>query len=215
MGIGRSRTLHTADRAIGAPGYSRAVTGVVFMVSISLDGYFEGVDGGLEWQLVDGELHAHFNSWLRDATAFFEGRVTWELMAGHWPNADADPAASPEVREFAPIWRDKPKYVFSRTLQEAGWNTTVLHTVDRAQVVELTKRHGGVVVVGGPRLAAAFSAADLIDEYRFYVHPVLLGDGHRPFAGLQTAPIALEETRTFGSGVVMLRYVRRSLTSAA
>ena len=81
------------------------MTGVIFMTSISLDGYFEGVDRGLEWQLVDGELHAHFNSWLRDTTAFFEGRVTWELMAGFWPTADADPDASPEVRAFGPIWR--------------------------------------------------------------------------------------------------------------
>jgi dihydrofolate reductase len=185
------------------------MTGVIFMMSISLDGYFEGVDRGLEWQLIDGELHAHFNSWLRDATAFLEGRVTWELMAGFWPTADADRDASPEVREFAPIWRDKPKYVFSRTLQEAGWNTTILRDVDRAQVVALTQQHGGALVVGGPALAATFSTLDLIDEYRFYVHPILLGDGHRPFAGPPSTSLALEEARTFGSGVVMLRYTRR------
>src|SRR3974390_2493830 len=122
------------------------MAGVVFMMSISLDGYFEDVDRGLDWQLIDGELHAHFNDWLRDATAFLEGRVTWELMAGFWPNADADPHAPPEVREFAPIWRDKPKYVFSRTLQEAGWNTTILRDVDRAQIVALRREHRGVLV---------------------------------------------------------------------
>jgi riboflavin biosynthesis pyrimidine reductase len=65
------------------------------------------------------------------------------------------------------------------------------------------------LVVGGPALAATFSALDLIDEYRFYVHPILLGDGHRPFAGPPSTPLTLEETRTFGSGVVMLRYSRR------
>jgi dihydrofolate reductase len=179
------------------------------MMSISLDGYFEGIDGGLEWQLIDGELHAHFNAWLRHAAAFLEGRVTWEMMAAYWPTADGEPDQSPEVREFAPIWRDKPKYLFSRTVQEAGWNTTILRHVDRAQIAELTQRHGGELVVGGPGLAAAFSALDLIDEYRFYVHPILLGDGHRPFAGPPTVALELEETRTFGSGVVMLRYARR------
>jgi dihydrofolate reductase len=184
------------------------MTGVIFMMSVSLDGYFEGVDRGLEWQSVDGELLAHFNSWLRDATAFLEGRVTWELMAGVWPTADTDPDASPEAREFAPIWRDKPKYVFSRTLQEAGWNTTILREVDREQIVALAQQHGGAMVVGGPSLAATFAALDLIDEYRFYVHPILLGDGHRPFAGPPSTPLALEETRTFGNGVVMLRYTR-------
>ena len=140
------------------------MTGVTFMMSISLDGYFEGVGRGLEWQLIDGELHAHFNGWLRDATAFLEGRVTWELMAGFWPTADADPDAPPEVREFGPIWRDKPKYVFSRTLHEAGWHTTILRAVDREQIVALTRQHGGTLVVGGPALAASFSALDLIDE---------------------------------------------------
>lgn len=183
------------------------------MMSISLDGYFETADGGLEWQLVDGELHTHFNDWLRGAGAFFEGRVTWEMMAGFWPTADADPDESPEVREFAPIWRDKPKYVFSRTLQEAGWHTTILREVDRAQIAALMEQHGGSAVVGGPALAATFAALDLIDEYRFYVHPVLLGDGHRPFAGPPATSLALVETRTFHSGVVMLRY-RRELGRA-
>jgi dihydrofolate reductase len=184
------------------------MAGVTFMASISLDGYFEAVDRGLEWQLVDSELHAHFNSWLRGTTAFLEGRVTWELMAGFWPTADADPDSSPEVREFAPIWREKPKYLFSRTLQEAGWNTTILREVDRAQVVAIVERHGGTLVVGGPDVAATFSALDLIDEYRFYIHPVLLGEGHRPFPGPPSRSLLLEETRTFGSGVVMVRYTR-------
>jgi dihydrofolate reductase len=184
------------------------MTGVTFMMSISLDGYFEGLDRGLEWQLIDGELHAHFNSWLRDTAAFLEGRVTWELIRS-WPTADADPDAPPEIREFAPIWRDKPKYVFSRTLQEAGWNTTILREVDRAQIVALIEQHRGALVVGGPALASTFSALDLIDEYRFYVHPILLGEGHRPFAGPPRRSLALEETRTFHSGVVMLRYTRR------
>lgn len=189
------------------------MTGVTFMTSISVDGYFEGTDRGLEWQLVDGELHSHFNSWLGDATAFLEGRVTWELMAGFWPTADQDPDAPAEIREFAAIWRDKPKYVFSRTLQEAGWNTTIVRQVDRASIVALAERHGGRLVVGGPDLAASFAAVELVDEYRFYVHPVLLGDGHRPFAGPPVTSLALEETRTFGSGVVMLRYSRRQGSS--
>ncbi|HLX87708.1 MAG TPA: dihydrofolate reductase family protein [Acidimicrobiales bacterium] len=184
------------------------MTGVTFMTSISLDGYFEGVDHGLDWQLVDGELHTHFNRWLRDTKAFLQGRVTWELMAGFWPTADEDPEAPPEIREFAPIWRDKPKYVFSRTLPKAGWNTAIMRDVERAQIAALIEDHGGEVVVGGPALAGSFAALDLIDEYRFYVHPVVLGEGHRPFDGPPISGLVLAETRTFGSGVVLLRYTR-------
>jgi dihydrofolate reductase len=184
------------------------MTGVLFMMSISLDGYFETLDRGLEWQLIDAELHAHFNDVARDAAAFLDGRITWELMAGYWPTADDDPDEPQEIRDFAAIWRDKPKYVFSRTLHEAGWNTTILRAVDRTQVDALVQKHGRPLGVGGAALAASFAALDLIDEYRFYVHPVLLGDGRRPFAGPPSRSLSLEETRTFSNGVVLLRYTR-------
>ena len=70
---------------------------IIFMMSVSLDGFFEGPDRELDWQIVDEELHGHFNEWLSGMSAFLDGRVTYELMAGHWPTADADPSASPTV----------------------------------------------------------------------------------------------------------------------
>jgi dihydrofolate reductase len=78
---------------------------IIFMMSVSVDGFFEGPDGELGWQLVDEELHGHFNDWLGAAGAFLDGRVTYELMAQAWPSADADPMAPPRVAEFARIWR--------------------------------------------------------------------------------------------------------------
>jgi hypothetical protein len=65
--------------------------------------------------MVDDELHDYVNEQLRPMGAFLSGRVTHELMAGFWPTADADPASPLQVRDFAAIWRDKPKYVCSRT----------------------------------------------------------------------------------------------------
>lgn len=115
---------------------------IVFMMSVSLDGFFAGLDGGLEWQLVDEELHAHFNDWLRRAGAFLDGRVTYELMAGFWPTADADPDASPPMREFAGIWRDMPKIIFSRTLDRAGWNSTVVSDVVPEDILALKAEPG-------------------------------------------------------------------------
>ncbi len=76
------------------------------MMSVSLDGFFEGPNSELDWQLVDDELHRHFNDWLGKADAFLDGRVTYKLMAGYWPTADADPDSPPVVAEFARIWRD-------------------------------------------------------------------------------------------------------------
>ena|SRR5215469_2365880 len=178
-------------------------------MSVSLDGYFSGPDGELDWQLVDAELHGHFNDWLRSAGAFLEGRVNYELMAGHWPTADADPQATPTVVEFAGIWREMPKIVFSRTLDRADWNATIARAVVPEEIAALKAQPGGDLIIGGSNLASTFIQHDLIDEYRIYVHPVLLGRGRLLFRP-SDVPLALRlaETRQFSSGVVMLRYER-------
>ena len=184
---------------------------IIFMMSVSLDGFMEGPDRELDWQLVDGELHAHFNEWLAAAGAFLDGRVTYELMAGFWPTADLDPAATPTMAEFARIWREMPKIVYSRTLdpEALAWNTTVAREVVVADIERLKAEPGGDLVVGGAELATAFIRHDLIDEYRIYVQPVLIGRGKRTFLAADVkARLRLLETRVFGSGVVLLRYQR-------
>jgi dihydrofolate reductase len=186
---------------------------IIFMMSVSLDGYFEGPDHDLGWQLVDEELHQHFNDWLATAGGFLDGRVTYELMASHWPTRDQDPEASAQEIEFAGIWRDMPKIVFSRTLERAGWNTTIVRDVVPEQIAELKARPGGDLVIGGSVLASAFWALDLIDELRLYVQPVLLGRGRLLFQPSDaTLSFRLAEVRPFTSGVVLLRYERLALS---
>ncbi len=182
---------------------------IVFMMSVSLDGYFEGPDHDLGWQQIGEEVHQHFNDWLGAAGLFLDGRVTYELMASHWPTADQDPAAPAQVIEFARIWRDMPKIVFSRTLEQAGWNTTIVREVVPEQIRALQAEPGGDLVIGGSVLAGAFLAHDLIDEFRFYVQPVLLGRGRLLFRPTDApVPLRLAEARPFGNGVVLLRYER-------
>jgi len=115
---------------------------IIFMMSVSLDGFFEGPGHDLGWQLIGEEVHQHFNEWLAAAGGFLDGRVTYELMASHWPTADQDPDASAQVIEFARIWRDMPKIVFSRTLEQAGWNTTIVRELVPEQIEELKPRPG-------------------------------------------------------------------------
>jgi len=182
---------------------------IVFMMSVSLDGYFEGPDHDLGWQLISEELHQHLNDWLATTGAFLDGRVTYDLMAGYWPTADQDPAASAPVAEFARIWRDKPKLVFSTTLEQARWNTTIVRKLVPERIEDLKAQPGGDLVIGGAGLARAFLAHDLIDEFRLYVQPVLLGRGRLLFQPSDaTVPLRLAETRTFANGVVLLRYER-------
>jgi dihydrofolate reductase len=185
---------------------------IVLFMSVSLDGFFEGPNREIDWHLVDEELHRYFNETLAPMGAFLSGRVTYELMAGFWPTADADPASTPPMVEFAGIWRDMPKIVFSRTLEQAGWNTTIKREVVVDEIMDLKAQPGGDLALGGADLAAVFRKHDLIDEYHLCVHPVLIGRGKRLFPDSDAkVGLRLAETRTFGNGVVLLRYLRAAV----
>jgi dihydrofolate reductase len=179
------------------------------MMSVSLDGFMAGPNGELDWHLVDDEVHAHFNEQLGAMGAFLDGRVTYELMAEFWPTVDADPASTGPMVEFARIWRDMPKIVFSTTLESTDWNTTVVRELVVDDMMQLKAQPGGDLALGGADLAASFMRHDLIDEYRLYVHPVVIGRG-KPMFQLPDARVNLQliGTRTFGNGVVLLRYER-------
>ena len=182
---------------------------IVLMMSVSVDGYIEGPDREIDWHMVDDELHRHFNEQLGAMGAFLSGRVTYELMAEFWPTADQDPSSSEPMVEFARIWRDTPKIVYSRTLERAGWNTTIVREVVPSEVQQLKERTGGDLALGGADLAAAFLRQDLVDEYRIYVHPVRIGRGKPLFAPSDaTVQLQLAESRSFGNGVVLLHYRR-------
>ena len=184
---------------------------IVVQMSLSLDGFMEGPDRDISWHMVDEEVHTDVNAYLETNGAFLQGRVTHELMVDFWPTADEDPSAPAPVREFARIWRDMPKYVFSKTYDRTDWNTTILRDVVPEEILALKAQPGGDMALGGADLAAAFMRHDLIDEYRLYVHPVVIGRG-KPLFHPSDARVQLRliETRTFGNGVVLLRYQRPS-----
>ncbi len=116
---------------------------IILMMSVSLDGFIEGPDRELDWHMVDDELHSHFNEQLSQMGAFLNGRVTYELMAEFWPTADTDPSSTGPMVEYARIWREMPKIVYSRTLERADWNTTVVRDVVAEEVIELKAQPGG------------------------------------------------------------------------
>jgi len=187
---------------------------IVLFMSVSVDGYIEGPDRDIDWHMVDEELHRHFNEQIRAMGGFLEGRVTHELMAEFWPTADQDPASTPPMVEFSRIWREMPKIVYSTTLERADWNTTIVRDVVSDEVVELKAQPGGDLSLGGADLAAAFMEHDLIDEYRLYVHPIVIGRGKPLFPPSDTKiDLQLTESRAFGNGVVLLRYERPRVSS--
>jgi dihydrofolate reductase len=104
---------------------------------------------------------------------------------------------------------DKPKILFSRTVDDTRWNTTVRREVDPAEIRALQAEPGGDMVIGGAELVDTFRRLDLIDEYRIFVHPVLAGAGTPYFRQADVlSSLELLGTRTFGNGVVLLRYGR-------
>ncbi|MEW1751875.1 dihydrofolate reductase family protein [Streptomyces angustmyceticus] len=187
---------------------------IVLSMSVSLDGFIEGPERQIDWHQVDDELHQHLNDQLKTMGAFLSGRVTHELMAGFWPTADADPSLSGPMAEFAGIWREMPKVVFSRSLERGDWNTRIMRDVVPEEIMALKAEPGGDLALGGAGLAAAFMAHDLIDEYRVYVHPVLIGRGKPLFPNTDArTPLRLAGTRSFGNGVVLLHYRRAEDTA--
>ncbi|MDH6225281.1 dihydrofolate reductase family protein [Streptomyces sp. MJP52] len=182
---------------------------VILNMSVSLDGYMEALDGDISWHLVDEEVHRQVNGFLAPAGAFLCGRRNYVMMDGFWPTADQDPDSPEPVREFAAIWRDTPKVVYSRTLERVGRNATLVRDVVPEEVRALKERPGGPLFVGGASLAASFLRHGLIDEFHLYVHPVILGRGHRLFPELEArTDLTLADTRVFSNGVVLLHHRR-------
>ncbi len=187
---------------------------LVYSMNPSLDGYIAGRDGSFDWSEPDEELHRFHNEQTAQLGAHLLGRRLYETMV-YWETADQDPGISDYAREFALVWQRLPKIVFSSTLREVEGENIRLATGDPAsEVARLRAEPGeGAIGVGGADLAAACAKLDLIDEYRLFVNPVIVGGGTPFFPALDDQlPLELVETRTFGSRVVYLRYRRTRTT---
>ena len=180
---------------------------VIYAMSVSLDGYIEDPNGGLDWSFPDEELHRFFNQREGGLACYLYGRRLYENMAAFWPTADQDPDAPQVEREYAQIWREKPKVVFSRSLQQVTWNARLVRDHLVEEVTRLKEQPGGDMSVSGAGIATSFLQLGLVDEVWQFRFPVLLGGG-KPMFGPLDRPIefSLDETRTFGSGVVLLKY---------
>jgi dihydrofolate reductase len=129
----------------------------------------------------------------------------------YWETPEAtDPDRPDYVIEFARIWRDLPKVVFSETLDSVEGKTRIAERGPAEELAALREQSEGHLAVGGAGLASAFMKLDLIDEYRLFVAPVVLGGGTPFFAPVEgKLELELVETRVFGPQVVLMRYERR------
>lgn len=180
---------------------------VTYAMSVSLDGYIVGPDGGFEWTTPPEEVFRFWIDEIRDVGVHLLGRRLYETML-YWETADQDPALDDSEREWTALWKPLPKVVFSTTLSAVQGNARLASGGLAEEIKRLRAEPGeGDIAIGGATLAAEAAASDLIDEYRAMVYPVLVGGGV-PFFPQRGRRVDLEliETRTFSSRVVHHRY---------
>ncbi len=176
---------------------------LVFGMMQSLDGYVDDAAGGLQLPPPGAALHRHFNDQVRGLAGILYGRRMYEVMR-YW---DEDrPEWGALEHEFAAAWRAQPKWVVSRTLKSVGANATLVGDDVEAFVRRLKAEVKGDIDVAGPDLAGCLTDLGLIDEYRLYFRPFVLGRGKPYFAGARP-PLRLVATDSVGEDAVRLTFV--------
>ena len=182
---------------------------ITYGMLCSLDGYITGPEGGPQLSFPVGGLHAYFNEMQRRSALDIYGRRMYEVMRV-WDTYDEDPNIDEVEREFARLWRKTPKVVFSTTLSGVGPNTRLVDAGFEEAARALKAGTDGEISVSGADLAASFGRWGLIDEYRLFVFPQVLGGGKPLFAHglpLDLKPVGTEQ---LPQDVVLLRYAPRA-----
>jgi dihydrofolate reductase len=180
---------------------------VIYSMGVSLDGYIVGPDGRFDWTALDPDVfRAHIDE-IQGVGVHLMGRRLYETML-YWETAAQDPSLGAAELEWAGLWNPLPKVVFSTTLSAVAGNARLLAGGLAEEIERLRAEPGdGDIAIGGATLATEAQTLGLIDEYRPFLYPVLVGGGIPFFARAdQRSDLELVESRAFGSSVVYLRY---------
>ncbi|HEY0870908.1 MAG TPA: dihydrofolate reductase family protein [Acidothermaceae bacterium] len=178
---------------------------VASFIMISLDGFYEGRNGELDWPIIDQEFGDFALTQLDAAATLGFGRATYEHMAAYWPTAQAtanDPAIASRMN-------DKDKLVFSTTLTEASWSGTTIVRGEATQHLPMIKAATDkeLLVIGSAHLTANLAQAGVLDELRVMVCPITLGQGRSLFEDLNgRVSLTLLRVKQFDSGNLVLTY---------
>ncbi|RJE88447.1 dihydrofolate reductase [Paenibacillus sp. 1011MAR3C5] len=168
---------------------------------VSLDGYFAGPQGEIDWHQADEDYVAYAKSFLQSVDLLLFGRLTYEQMAAFWPSAN---------HELASIMNEREKIVFSNTLVSANWRHSRLVPEHAIEEVKRLKREAGqnMAVLGSGSLASSLLCGGLVDEIQLTVVPIMLGQGIPLFRDIPSPlRLQLEHTDSYPSGNVLLRYL--------
>jgi dihydrofolate reductase len=178
---------------------------LIYTAIASLDGYVEDETGAFGWAQPDEEVHQFVNDLERPVATHLYGRRMYETLAG-WETDPQFAEQSPAARDFAALWQDADKIVYSRTLTSPVTKRTRIEREFDARSIEQLKAAGGDLLVGGAMLAAAAFRAGLVDECHLFVAPVLVGAGKAAFPDDVRLKLELLDERRFDGGMVYLAY---------
>lgn len=172
---------------------------------VTVDGFFEGKNGDINWHNVDEEFNEFAISQLKQADALLFGRKTYELMRNYWPAEKGEHDSA----EIAHLMNSMEKYVFSRTMQQTDWNNSQLIRENGWKEIERLKNREGknILIFGSAELFAGLLDKGLVDEMRIVINPVLLGSGEPLFKNREyKISLQLLKAKVFGNGNVLLTY---------
>ena len=179
---------------------------LIYSAITSLDGYIEDEDGNFAWAAPDEEVHAFVNDLERAAGTYLYGRRMYETMV-YWETAHTLPDEPPVFLDYTEIWQAADKIVYSKSLATVSSDRTrIERAFDPDAVREMKASAVRDVSVGGPDLAAQAINAGLVDEFQFFVSPIVVGGGKPSLPSNVRFKLELIDERRFGNGVVYTRY---------
>ena len=179
---------------------------LIYTAITSLDGYVADAEGKFDWSMPDAEVHAYINDLERGIGTQLMGRKLYEVMK-FWEPLYGQTDLPPVMEDFAAIWHDAEKVVYSRTLREADTaRTRIESTFDPVEVGRMKSGAAADLSVGGAELAAQALQAGLVDEIHLFVSPVIVGGGKRALPHDIRLNLELLKQRVFPNGVVHLHY---------
>jgi len=181
---------------------------LIFGINTTLDGCVDHTKG-----FADEETHRYWTQILRDADLLVYGRKTYQLMVPFWPEVAQSQSMTKASNEFARAFVSLNKIVFSRPLDRAeDPNTRIVRTDLHDEILKLKQEPGKNMLVGGVDIPSQLIELGLVDEYRFVVQPLVVGEGRRLFDDIslpERLQLRLVESKIFDSGFVALRYLKR------
>lgn len=182
---------------------------IIVSEMVSMDGFFAGPNGEIDWHVVDEEFNQYAIDLLNNVDTIIFGRVTYQLFENYWPAAAENPSTSESDLKIAHKINNMTKIVFSKSLEKVEWkNARLVKEVIPEKIQKLKEQPGKeMVIYGSGSIVSTLTQLGLIDEYRLFVAPVLLGSGKPLVKGLKDKlNLKLLKTKNFNSGNVLLCY---------